>query len=231
MSLSKYSGDNLAEDFIKPSVWRKTFRFLSIMELVILRQVSSTFKDEVDYLFTTQDKLGIFHPTEDAVDRSMCDDLHYYVPNSSWIRLTKRLRQQHLLTLKSLFPSVKVLVMNSSEKKLLIEDILDSFVDLESLAIDDEIECRDTNRSYPKLKHLFLKSVSGAKLPSLPSLESLRINCNDFSKLKLWMEKNFGRPSKRCEIDYSYAGNPDYSMQCFSSLPAKPKRVIIRRRD
>ena len=110
--------------------------------------------------------------------------------------------------------------MNSSEKKLLIEDILDSFVHLEFLAIDDHIECRDTSRSYPKLKHLFLAWSSGAKLPSLPSLQSLRINCHDFSELKSWMEKNFGRPSKRCELVYPYCESRDYSLQCLSFLPS-----------
>ena len=60
MSLSKFSGDNLAEDVMPPEVWMKTFRFLSIMELVNLREVCSTFKDEVDFLFGRQDKLGIF---------------------------------------------------------------------------------------------------------------------------------------------------------------------------
>ena len=122
--------------------------------------------------------------------------------------------------LKSLFPSVTILFMNSvASYEVYIEDILDSFIHLESLAIHDHIECYDTNRSYPKLKHLFLKSVSGAKLPSLPSLGSLRMNCNDFSKLKPWMEKNFGRPSKRCELVYPYCGSRDYSFQ-LSSLPS-----------
>ena len=161
---------------MKPEVWRTTFRFLSTIELVKLREVCGTFKKEVDFMFTTQEKLGIFNPTETAVDLSLCDDPRYYVPNSSWIRLTKRLRQQHLPTLKSLFPSVKVLFVNSVDSyELYIEGILNSFVDLESLAIDTHIECYDTNRSYPKLKHLFLWSVSRAQLPTLPSLESLRI--------------------------------------------------------
>ena len=83
MSLCKFSGDNLAEDVMKPEIWRKTFRFLSILELVRLRQVCQTFKDEVDFLFTTQDKLGIFDPTENAVDLSLSDDPRYSVPNSS----------------------------------------------------------------------------------------------------------------------------------------------------
>ena len=189
------------------------------MELVELRGVCETFKKEVDFLLTTQAKLGIFSPWSEPVHLNLCDDSRYYVPNSSWIRLNNL--KEHLPTLKSLFPLVKVLVMNSLGcDKLYIEEILDSFVDLESLAIDDVIECRDTNLSYPKLKHLFLRSVSGAKLPSLPSLESLRIECDDFSELKPWMEKNFGRPSKRCEIEYPYSGDPDYSLQCLSSLPS-----------
>ena len=214
MSLSKFSGDNLAEDLMPPEIWRKTFRFLSIMELVRLRQVCKTFKDEVGL----QEKLGIFGPWSEPLHRNLCSHPHYYVPNSSWIRLNNF--KEHLPTLKSQFPSVKVLVINSSEcKELLVEDILDSFVDLESLAIEDVIECRDTNLSYPKLKHLSLAWISGAKLPSLPSLESLRIKC-DFSKLKPWLEKNFGRPSKRCEIMYPFSGDRDYSLQCLSSLPS-----------
>ena len=218
MSLSKYSGDNLAEDIMKPEVWRKTFRFLSIMELVRLRQVCGTFNDEIDFLFKSQEKLGIFDPRRPPVNFDLSSDSRYYVPNSSWIRLDNL--RQHLPTLKSLFPSVKVLVMNSSGNyKLYIEDILDSFVDLESLAMNDHINCCDTTRSYPKLKHLFLRAVSGTKLLSLPSLESLRISC-DFSELKPWMEKNSGRPSKRCEIEYPYSGDPDYSLQCLSSLPS-----------
>ena len=218
MSLSKYSGDNFAEDVTKPEVWRKTFRFLS-MELVRLREVCETFK--VDFLFTTQDKLGIYDPWRGPVYPDLCSDPRYYVPNSSWIRLKNF--KEHLPTLKSLFPSVKVLVMNSSAGyKLYIEDILDAFVDLESLAIDDDIECCDRNRSYPKLKHLFLKSVSGAKLPFLPSLESLRMAC-DFENFKPWMKKNFGRPSKRCEIMYPFSRDPDYSFQCLSSLPSSLK--------
>ena len=131
MSLSKFSGDNLAEDLMPPEVWRKTFRFLSIMELVKLRQVCKTFKDEVGL----QEKLGIFDPTKDPVQLSLCDDPRYYVPNPSWIRL-KNLKE-HLPTLKSQFPSVKVLVINSSYG-LYIEEILDSFVHLESFAIDNE---------------------------------------------------------------------------------------------
>ena len=209
MSLSKFSGDNLAEDVMKPEVWRRTFKFLSIMELVRLRLVCKTFKEEVDFLFTTQDKLGIFNPwrRREPLNSYLYSDPRYYVPNSSWIRLHSI--GQHLPTLKSLFPSVKLLVIDSSENcfrstvyyKLYIEDFLDSFVDLQSLAIDDDIVCCNTNRSYPKLKHLFLKSVLGAKeLVSLPSLESLRLEC-DFSKFKPWMEKNIGRPSKRCEIE------------------------------
>ena len=235
MSLSKFSGDNLAEDVMKPEVWRRTFKFLSIMELVRLRLVCKTFKEEVDFLFTTQDKLGIFNPwrRREPLNSYLYSDPRYYVPNSSWIRLHSI--GQHLPTLKSLFPSVKLLVIDSSENcfrstvyyKLYIEDFLDSFVDLQSLAIDDDIVCCNTNRSYPKLKHLSLAWISGAKLPSLPSLESLRIYCN-FSELKPWMEKNFGRPSKRCEIDYSYSGDPDYSMQCLSSLPSSLEYLKTR---
>ena len=225
MSLSKFSGDNLAEDLMKPEVWRKTFRFLSIMELVKLREACKTFKDEVDFLFGTQIKLGIFNPSRGPVHPDVSSDSLYYVPNSSWIRLDGL--RQHLPILKSLFPSLKVLVMNSSETslnsrvdyKLYMDEILDLFVNLESLAIDEDIECCDTNRSYPKLKHLFLGSVFEAKLPFLPSLESLRMAC-DFEKFKSWMEKNFGLPSKRCEIDYPFSGDPDYSFQCLSSLPS-----------
>ena len=143
-----------SEDQCHCPVWRfpdgflQTFRFLPIMDLFRLRQVCSTFKDEVGL----QVKLGIFDPTKDPVQLSLCDDPRYYVPNPSWIRL-KNLKE-HLPTLKSVFPSVKVLVINSSYR-LYIEDILDSFVHLESLAIDDEIECYDTNRSYSQLKHCF----------------------------------------------------------------------------
>ena len=92
-----------------------------------------------------------------------------------------------------------------------IEDILDSFVDLESLAINGNIQCCDTNRSYPKLKHLFLASVS--RLPYLPFLESLQIACG-FLGFKPWIENNFGRSSKRCEIHYPFYGDPDDSFQC-----------------
>ena len=218
MSLSKFSGDNLAEDLMKPEIWRKTFMFLSIMELVRLRQVCETFKEEVDFLFAIQNKLGIFERWRGPVHYDLCSDPRYYIPNSSWIRLKSL--TQHLPTLKSLFPSVKVLVMNSSKSyRLYIEDILDSFVYLESLAIDGLVQCCDRNRSYPKLKHLFLQSVSGEFLISLPSLESLRMVC-DFAELKPWMGKNIGRPSKRWEIDYDFSRNPDYSFQCLSSLPS-----------
>ena len=41
-----------------PEDFLQTFRFLSIMELVRLRQVCQTFKDEVDFLFGLEEKLG-----------------------------------------------------------------------------------------------------------------------------------------------------------------------------
>ena len=225
MSLSKYSGDNLAEDLMKPEVWRKTFRFLSIMELVRLREVCQTFKEEIDFLFTTQDKLGIINPWRGSIHFHLCHDPRYYVPNSLWIRLSENFKE-YLPTLKSLFPSVKLLVMNFSQSslnsrvdyKLYMEDVLDSFVYLESLAIDDRIECCDTNRSYPKLKHLFLRALDATKLVSLPSLESLRIECK-FSDLKPWIENNVGRPSKWCDIWFPFSWNPDYSF-LLSSLPS-----------
>ena len=228
MSLCKFLGDNLAEDLMPPETWRMTFKFLSIMELVRLRQVCSTFKDEVDFLFGRQDKLGIFDPFCVPMNSDLCSDPRYYIPDSSWIRLNSL--RQHLPTLKSLFPSVKVLVMNSScIYELYIEDILDSFVDLESLAIDnDDTECRDTDQSYPKLKHLFLGYVYRTELVFLPSLESLRIQCDDFSELEPWMEKNFGRPSKRLEIDYPFSEDPDYSLQCLSSLPSSLEYLKFR---
>ena len=224
MSLCRFSGDNTAEDLMNPSVWRMTFKFLSIMELVRLREVCKTFKEKVDLLFRRQEKLGIFDSWKEPAYNILYSDPRYYVPNSLWIRLDYL--RQHLPTLKSLFPSVKLLVMNSSKSpefnsrvyyKLYIEDILDLFVDLESLAITDNIRCRDTNQSYPKLKHLFVESVSGAELPSLPCLESLGINC-EFSELKPWLEKNFGRPSKWCEIDFTFSRDSDYLW--FSSLPS-----------
>ena len=215
---------------MKPEVWRKTFRFLSIMELVKLRQVCQTFKEEIDFLFTTQDRLCTFDPSRGPVHFDLCIHPRYYVANSSWIRLKNF--KKHLPTLKSLFPSVKVLVMRASKSayrpgvycELYIEDILDSFVDLEFLAINDDIQCRDTNRSYPKLKYLFLEFIFGASisgLPFLPSLESLHIEC-DFLEFKPWMEKNFGRPSKRCEIDLPFCSSLArcYSFQCLSSLPS-----------
>ena len=174
-------------------------------------------------MLNTQEKLGIFDPSRGPVHLDLCSDPRYDIPNSSWIRLNSL--RQHLPTLKSLFPSVKLLVMNSSKSgcnprvyyKLYMEDILDSFVDLESLAIDSRIRCCDPSRSYPKLKHLFLNSVSEAKLPFLPSLESLRIYC-DLSELKPWLEKNFGRPSKWCAIDCTFLSR-DNSFQRLSSLP------------
>ena len=142
--VSKFSGDNLAEDIMKPEVWRKAFRFLSIMELVRLREVCETFKDEVDFLFGTQNKLGIFERWRGPVHRYWVPDLYndpYYVPNSSWIRLHSM--RQYLPTLKSLFPSVKLLVIIPAKfslfifySKLYIEDIFYSFVDLESFAFN-----------------------------------------------------------------------------------------------
>ena len=228
MSLSKFSGDNLAEDVMQPSVWRMTFKFIPIMELVKLREVCSTFKQEVDFLFGRQEKLGIFKSTESPLYMKVLPfnlDPRYDVPNSLWIRLNSL--KQHLPTLKSLFPSVKLLVISTFFSELYIEDILDSFVDLDSLAMNSHIECCDTNRSYPKLKHLFVESVSGAKLVSLPSLESLQIHCK-FSKFRPWMKKNSGRPSKRCKIDYVFSGNPDYSFKCLSSLPSSLEYLKTR---
>src|SRR5207244_9558916 len=98
MSPSKFPGDNLAEDLMKPEVWRKTFMFLSIMELVRLREVCETFKEEIDFLFGRQEKLSIFDPWKGPVHFDLCDDPRYYVPNSSWIRLHSL--RQHLPILK-----------------------------------------------------------------------------------------------------------------------------------
>src|SRR2546421_595576 len=79
MSLSKFSEENLAKDLMKPEIWRKTFTFLSIIELVRLREVCSTFKDEVHLLFRVQEKLGVFDPTEGPL--YIHDPLHD-IPNS-----------------------------------------------------------------------------------------------------------------------------------------------------
>ena len=142
--MSKFSGESHADDLLQPEVWRKAFRLFSIMELVRLRRVCETFKEEVDFLFGTQNKLGIFDRWREPVHRYWVPDLYndpYYVPSSSWIRLHSM--RQYLPTLKSLFPLVKLLVIIPAKfslftfySKLYIEDILDSFVDLESFAFN-----------------------------------------------------------------------------------------------
>ena len=236
MSLSKFPGDKLAEDLIKPEVWRMTFKFISIVELVKLREVYSTFKDEVDFFLTTQEKPGIFKPkwmASQGLTTQFCQDPLHDVPQSPWIRLNSL--QKYWSVVKPMFLSVKVLHINApmyeylvdeweirlKEFEIKFEDTFNSFVHLECLSINDSIDCKDTNRSYPKLKHLFLASpISGEKqLMSLPSLESLRMT-SDFLQFKHWMKKNFGRPSKSCDIEFPFFGDPNYSFQCLSSLPS-----------
>ena len=229
MSLPKFSGDNLAVDLMKPEVWRKTFTFLPIMELVKLRQVCLTFRDEVDFLFGVQENLGIFESKKYPVDIQLCEDPGHEVPNSSWIWLDNFV--YHLSTLKSLFPSVKVLVINAAMFRfhvdytihyiINIEQILDTFVNLECLAINDRIVCSDTDRNLPNLKHLSVHELIGKDLFFMPSLESLHVRCDIYTlNIKSWLEINGGRPSKRFEIGYFTKSESIESFQCLSSLPS-----------
>ena len=157
----------------------------------------------------------------------LCHDPLHYIPNYCWIRL-KNLNQ-HLSTLKSLFPSVKVLVINAptnnrytrddmSYSLLCLEGIMDAFVDLECLSISDDLISMDSERSFPKLKHLCFDDTFTNEVPSLPSLESLRLN--DCKTIKPWLEKNVGRPSKRFAISIFSIDDPVESFSCLSSLPS-----------
>ena len=230
MPLSKFSGDNLAEDILKPETWRMTFRFIPIMELFRLREVCETFKEEINFLFGIQEKLGIFEPKRYPLDIELCQDPLHDVPNCSWIRLKKL--KQHLPTLKSLFPSLKVLVINGSVNiipfgSVKIEEVLDSFVDLECLTINYQIECNDSSRSFPKLKHLSLHTLTGSQLCSLPSLESLQMQ-EPLSPIKPWLRINVGRPSKLFEMSwFTFADDPVETLECLSSLPSSLECLYI----
>ena len=218
MLLSKFSGDNLAEDLMKPEVWRKTFKLFPIMELVKLREVCSTFKDEVDFLFATQTKLGIFGSMKPRFEINFCQDPLHDIPVSSWIRMDKPFIE-YLSSLKSMFPSVKVLCINYGIG-CEIEKVLESFVELECLAINDQVWCCETTSNFANLKHLITAGMIEEEMLSLPSLESLEISYG-FNAIEPWLKMNVGRPSKRFVIGwFSNQFDPNFSFQCLSSLPS-----------
>ena len=168
--MSKFS----AEDLMKLEVWKKTFKLFPIMELVKLREVCSTFKEGVDVLFATQTKLGIWGSRKPIFEIEFCQDPLHDVPNSSWIRMDKSFLE-HLTTLKSMFPSVKILCINYGIG-CEIEKVLESFVELECLAINDQVWCCETTSNFANLKHLITAGMIGEEMLSLPSLESLEIS-------------------------------------------------------
>ena len=224
MLLSKFSGDNLAEDLMKPEVWRKTFKLFPIMELVKLREVCSTFKDEVDFLFATQTKLGIFGSMKPRFKINFCQDPLHDIPVSSWIRMDKPFIE-YLSSLKSMFPSVKVLCINYGIA-CEIGKVLESFVELECLAISDYVWGYETN--FPYLKHLITTAIFGGKMICLPSLESLEIK-QCFDTIEPWLKMNVGRPSKRFVIGwFSNQFDPNFSFQCLSSLPSSLEYLKTR---
>ena len=229
-SQTKFSGDNLAEDLMKREIWRKTFKFFPIMELVKLREVCLTFKEEVDFLFATQTKLGLFGSGEPLFETELCQDPLHDVPNSSWIRMETSFIE-HLSTLKSLFPSVKVLCIHY-QIECEIEKVLGAFVGLECLTISGYICLYETTpkcfifckkpkkKMFPNLKHLITTGSIGGQMLCLPSLESLEIK-KCFDTIEQWLELNVGLPSKRFEICfYSELVYHDFSFQCLSSLPS-----------
>ena len=218
MPLCKFSGEILAQDLMKPEVLRETFKLFPIMELVRLRRVCSTFKDEVDFLFATQTKLGIWGSRKPIFEIEFCQDPLHDIPNSSWIRMETSFIE-HLSTLKSIFPYLKVLWVNY-QLECEIETVLESFVELECLAISDYVRCYKTTSNFANLKHLITTGIIGGETLCLPSLETLEIS-NDFHAIKHWLQLNVGLPSKRFAIGwFSDQLDLGFSIQYLSSLPS-----------
>ena len=215
---TKFSRDNLAEDLMKPYIWRKTFKFFPVIELVKLRQVCSTFKKEIDFLFATQTKLGIWGSRKPIFEIEFCQDPLHDIPNSSWIRMETSFIE-HLSTLKSLFPSVKVLCIHY-QIECEIEKVLGAFVGLECLVTSDYVVSLETTSNFVNLKHLITAGITGGQMLSLPSLESLEISY-DFKTINQWLQLNVGLPLKRFEIGwFSDQLDLDFSLQCLSCLPS-----------